>query len=303
MNENSALYKFYYDGDFESIDVEPVLHCQLSVVKILIEISKLKYPGSKLDIKIRGTEKGSLAIDNYLELLTPIGLFIVDHKETVSTILKILSQLLSLKTLVKGKTPTFEKKEDGTVNVFVNVQDSPNAVVNISGVTSNLYQNSRVVNGAIEDIGKNLELISDDVESFSVIDEKTDTRIIDIPNTEFQALKDPNPILKSDTKEVIKDQVNLYVWKPDLMPEDGKKSVWVFNYKGRNIKATIKDQSLIDKVNNGIKFGQGDILVADLTIHMKHDKRVDTFVETKKFDVENVTDILFKAPGSQTSIE
>lgn len=95
----------------------------------------------------------------------------------------------------------------------------------------------------------------------------------------------------SDAINVLHDQI-LFIKKPNLFPIKNKKWVWELIHTGRDIKAVIIDDVFLQKINNGLKVGQGDRLKADLKIYYKFDERLNTYLESGKYEVSNITDII-----------
>jgi hypothetical protein len=85
-----------------------------------------------------------------------------------------------------------------------------------------------------------------------------------------------------------------------LFPKTDKVT-WEFIYDGRNIRAIITDSSFIDKINNGLRVGQGDCMVVDLIIIAEYDKRFNTHID-KKYEIPNVISIEEKPNNLQTEL-
>lgn len=299
--DSSKHLRFKFDGEFDSIDMEEVMKCQLNAIAILKEIAKVEAPGSRLSIKIKGTRKGSLGLESELQLIIPASLFIVKNRETITAILKILAELFQVKAKLKNLIPKFEPNKNGQMTL-VNIVNSPGATVNFSNNTVSLYNNPTVAK-SLNNIGEALENISSDVEAYQVTTKGARKKLINLPKSEFKNLSVP-VISKSDAEhEKIIEKVRLHIVKPHLYPDTRGKYQWEFVYKGRPIKAAVRDESLKQAINGGIRLGQGDILVADLHVVMKFDKRLGTEVEGEMF-VENVIDIIGReSDGVQLPIE
>ncbi len=72
-------YQFKYEGNFKSLDAVTVLHSQLSFITILKEIKDHQFPEIKMDIRIKGLEKGSLDIHHVLEVSGVMGMFVMEN--------------------------------------------------------------------------------------------------------------------------------------------------------------------------------------------------------------------------------
>ena len=105
-------------------------------------------------------------------------------------------------------------------------------------------------------------------------------------------------LLKRTDEQTYKNQI-LFIKKPNLFPDKKKKWVWELLHQGRDIKAIIVDEAFMQKINNGLKVGQGDRLQADLKIFYKYDERFNTYLESKKYEVLNITKVIERTDESK----
>ena len=73
-----------------------------------------------------------------------------------------------------------------------------------------------------------------------------------------------------------------------MVPEKNRVWNWEFIYKGADIKAKITDRSLEKKINEGLRVGQGDRIIADLKIFYKFSKTYNTFIQSGKYEVVKI---------------
>lgn len=122
--------------------------------------------------------------------------------------------------------------------------------------------------------------------------EKIAPNNLQINKKDFSSFEEENPYLIKRTDEQIKKNQILYIKKPNLYPENKKKWIWELIHQGRDIKATIIDAAFLKKINDGLKVGQGDRLQADLKVFYKFDERVNTYLESQKYEVSNITEVI-----------
>lgn len=285
--KKTNAYEFKYEGDFKSLDALTVLHSQINFVTALKEIKDYRFPEIQLDIKIKGVEKGSLDINHIIEVATVSGMFVMEHYQYIETVFKIFGDIVKLKKFLKGEKAV-ETKSVGNDKIEIhlngdNIQIHPDAF--------KIYQNSPVISNAFNNTSKLLSG-NNDIDYIEVTDKRKNKKLLKIDKSEFEMLGQENPYLYKKVDEQTKTGQVLFIKKPNLFPEKKKKWVWELIHTGRDIKAVISDDIFLRKINEGLKLGQGDRLKADLKIYYKYDERFNTFLESGKYEVSNIVDII-----------
>jgi hypothetical protein len=280
-------YEFKYEGDFKSLDALTVLHSQINFVTVLKEIKDHQFPEVKLDIKIKGVDKGSLDINHVIEVAAVTGMFVMEHYEYITTVFKMFGDLIKLKKFLKGeKAESAKAVGNDKIEIHLNgdnVQVHPDAF--------KIYQNSPVITNAFNNTSK---LLSDnkDIDYIEVTEKRNHKKVLKIEKSEFEALGEDNPyLLKRTDEQTYKSQI-LFIKEPNLFPDKKKKWFWKLLHQGRDIRAVITDDAFMQKINNGFKVGQGDRLQADLKIFYKFDERFNTYLESQKYEVSNITKVI-----------
>lgn len=285
--KKTNAYEFKYEGDFKSLDALTVLHSQINFVTALKEIKDYRFPEIQLDIKIKGVEKGSLDINHIIEVAAVSGMFVMEHYQYIETVFKIFSDIVKLKKFLKGEKAA-ETKSVGNDKIEIhfngdNIQIHPDAF--------KIYQNSPVISNAFNNTSKLLSG-NNEIDYIEVTDKRKNKKLLKIDKSEFEMLGQENPYLYKKVDEQTKTGQVLFIKKPNLFPEKKKKWVWELIHTGRDIKAVISDDAFLKKINEGLKLGQGDRLKADLKIFYKYDERFNTFLESGKYEVSNIVDII-----------
>jgi hypothetical protein len=285
--KKTNAYEFKYEGDFKSLDALTVLHSQINFVTALKEIKDYRFPEIQLDIKIKGVEKGSLDINHIIEVAAVSGMFVMEHYQYIETVFKIFGDIVKLKKFLKGEKAV-ETKSVGNDKIEIhlngdNIQIHPDAF--------KIYQNSPVISNAFNNTSKLLSG-NNDIDYIEVTDKRKNKKLLKIDKSEFEMLGQENPYLYKKVDEQTKTGQVLFIKKPNLFPEKKKKWVWELIHTGRDIKAVISDDAFLRKINEGLKLGQGDRLKADLKIFYKYDERFNTFLESGKYEVSNIVDII-----------
>lgn len=286
MNKHPEKYEFKYEGDFEGLDTLAVLHTQINFISIVREIKDKTYPEINLDMKMNGLEKGSLDIHHFLEVTAAAGITFMEGHEYIKNIFTILGDIISLKKFLKSSKPDSVDKNGDNITINFNGDN-----LTIHEGAFSIYQKSPVITNALSNTSQILENFPE-IDSVQLTSIDSDTKLVDIQKEDFEDLKTENPYLEKKTDEqVFTDQI-LYIKKPNLFPEDNKKWVWELIHKGRDIKAVITDPILRKKINNGLRIGQGDRIKASLKIFYKFDERLQTYIESNRYEVNNITEII-----------
>jgi hypothetical protein len=278
-----------YEGQQGYIDINTFLTSQFHFVGILNEIQKELFPEQGLSIKIKATKEGSFKIE--LLLITAVQVYLL-NKENIDILLKtitVLGNIIRIRNFLKGKKADKTTNINDQVRVEINI-DGNNNVINFDRDSFNIYKNNESVNTAIQ---KNFELLENDENISGITIKEKDGKeeeTVYIPRRDFQNLTNDNEYLKSDKKYEQKT-ARLYIKKSDYFPKETH-VIWNFIYDSLPIKATIRSQEFIKKINEGERFAQGDALDAELVVELEFDEKLNTNVRTGKYDIIEVHKII-----------
>ena len=296
MTNKPISYEFDYKGDFESLDTIPILNAHVNFINALIEVKNKKYPEAKLNVKIQGFKHGSLEIHQILEILIPAGIFAFNNYEAIKDIVTIFTDVLKLKKAV-GENK-FEHKEVANNKVEIIVNGNNNVVI-VEKDAITQYQNNPALSKYLSSAAKCLEEL-EEVDNFEFKSANRKLPSVKMDKEDIKQLKSSNPYLETESDEKIYKKTTLYVKQPDLLPKEGKMCNWKFIHKGREITANIVDEQFLSSLTS-MKFGQGDRLIADLKVYLKFDVKLNTFIETNKYEVIAVIQTIPKDNGGQMS--
>jgi hypothetical protein len=287
-------FEFKYEGDFQSLDALTVLHSQINFVQVLKEIKDHQFPEVKLDVKIKGVEPGSLDINHIIEVGAITGMFVMENYKYVTTIFKLFGDIIKLKKFLRGeKAESTKSISQDKIEVHLhgdNIQVHPDAF--------KIYQKSPVITGALNNTSKLLSA-EDKVDFVEVTDKSSKKKVIKIEKKDFESLAEDNPYLLHRTDEQTYLGQILFIKKPNLFPDKKRKWIWELIHQGRDIKASIVDPAFMQKINDGFKVGQGDRLRADLKIFYRFDERFNTYMESQRYEVSGITDIIERTSESK----
>lgn len=277
-------FEFKYNGE-NTIDLNTLLTSQFHFLATLNEIQKEMYPNAKINLRVAGFKPGSFVINMVLETSFIADLVTPENTKILTEILTGFGGLLVLYKKLKGKKALSAKDNDnGTVDIKI---EGNNNHVTVDKRVFNIYKNNIT---ASESIKKNFELLDEDnsVSGIEIIDPKKKKPIVKVDRKDFESLTAANEYLNKDLIEHLQVDDVLFIKKANLFPEKGKVWKWSFIHKGRDIDAKITDVNFMNEINDGLKLGQGDRLVVDILIQQKFNEKVNTYVETGRYNVIKV---------------
>jgi hypothetical protein len=296
-------FEYKYNGEIDFIDINTLLTTQIHFVSIINEVQRNIFPEIDLKINVEAPKKGSFIFQQIFEWTANSDIFTKDKVEylsnlggVVTSIMGAVGSLYALYVFLKGKKA--EKIEDEG-NGKIKIKNNEGEILIVENVIFNLYTSNQSLNDAFR---KQAEALENDinVEGIQIINQDKNEIIVDVKRDSFNDFTNNNEYLNSSIIEKPKPSIRLFIKKPDLFPKTDKVT-WEFIYDGRNIRAIITDSSFIDKINNGLRVGQGDCMVVDLIIIAEYDKRFNTHID-KKYEIPNVISIEEKPSNLQTEL-
>lgn len=296
-------FEYKYNGEIDFIDINTLLSTQIHFVSIINEVQRNIFPEIDLKINVEAPKKGSFIFQQIYEWTANSDIFTKDKVEylnnlggVVTSIMAVVCSLYGLFKFLKGKKA--EKIEDDG-NGKIKIKNNEGEILIVENVIFNLYTSNQSLNDAFR---KQAEALENDinVEGIQIINQDKNQVIVDVKRDTFNNFTNNNEYLNSTIIEKPKSSIRLFIKKPDLFPKTDKVT-WEFIYDGRNIRAIITDSNFINKINNGLRVGQGDCMVVDLIIIAEYDKRFNTHID-KKYEIPNVISIEEKPSNLQTEL-
>lgn len=282
--EKQSVFEFKYAGD-NFIDLNTLITSQFHFLATFNELQKELYPDASVKIKVGAFKEGSFILELLSETTWIENLFSNDSVQVAAEVLGGFASLLAIRKFLKGKKA--EQIEEKNGNVELTIGDGNK--ITISQAVFNIYQNSNIVNKAIE---KNFELLNNDTEiegiKITEVIGKKRKDILEVSREDFSDVSKPNEYQERSQSENTLFNERLFIKKPNLYPQKDRIWVWDFIHRGRDIRAKIIDNQFLKKINNGLRVGQGDRVIVDLVIYYKFDKRLNTWIEANRYDVIKV---------------
>lgn len=264
MKEQSMTIKF--EGNSHQVDANTLINVLIHYQNVINAANQI-YGNGEREVKMRvnAIEKGSFVIDfSIVETLK--GLFSGTSIEYMANLFGVIGGVFAMYKMLKGRKA---KEEDNIViNGNVTIDKSIRKVYNTPQVR--------------EAISKSVETARDDdnVEGVSIsLGEYVTT---------FSRAEFPEYIYSDfDDEDIPKERVHeqdaiLYITSLSFE----SKNKWKFIYNGFPISITVKDDALMEAIDQGERFGKGDALHVKLKVVQKYDDNYNTYVNSSYKIVE-----------------
>lgn len=283
MKETKKHIEIVYDGLSGTIDLNTFIMSQVHLLALITEVKEKLLGDQKFNIQLNATKEGSFTVDLVLIALAQFGLFNKNQFD-LDTIISTIADIFKLFKYLSGTRAASEKVVGDRIEITIT---GDNNTVNVSKDSYRIYQSNQTVNRAIQQTFVTLE-DDDGVHGFRIKDRDKGDDIVSVDRKDFQVMTTPNEYLESE-KIYTERETTLFIKKADIIPK-GKYVIWNFMYPdmGSTIKATIRDQEFIKKINGGERFGQGDGLKVLLKTEMEFSEEYNSNVATGKYDIMEV---------------
>ncbi len=285
-------FEYQYLGDNEFIDVNTLLSSQLHFVTIINEVQRNLFPEIELKIRVEAPRKGSFIFQQLYEWVVDNDIFVKEKIEywnnlggVATVLISAVGGLYKLHLHLKGK---IAKKTENIGNEKIAITNENGQVIVAERSVFNIYTSNQALSEAFR---KQAEVLEQDpsVDGIQIINTETKDIVVNVTRDNFSNFTTGNSYLEGDRINKPKPTTRLFIKKPDLFPKT-EKVIWEFIYDRKPIKATITDTTFIAQINNGLRVGQGDSLIADLTIVAEYDKRFNTHID-RRYEVTSVKSI------------
>ncbi len=266
----SESMQISFDGQSHQIDANILVNTLIHYSTVIQEANNELSGGSRtVQVNINALKEGSFIID--ISLSEGIkGLFSSDTITYLAGLSTIVGSVFQVYKHLKGKP--IKKSDDININIKGN-----NNQVNIQNVVK-IY-NNRVVRQAIS---QSIETVSDapEIESITLSGDR-------IENVTFKRDDFPELIYTDfDNEDIRSDEIDEYVDAElviiGMKFEKGGK--WSFIYNGFKIGIVVKDDILMQKIDEGERFGKGDSIRVKMKITKKFNPEFNVY-ENKSYKI------------------
>lgn len=261
-------------GQTHSIDANTLVNMLVHYQAIVTEANRQLSGGSReVTLKVNALKQGSFIIDVSVVQNIVSQIFSKDTVSYVADLCGAVGGVYALYHKFKGKPVKTEKEKEEAVSIKM----ENNVNINIS--TINIYNQPPVRQA----VSKSMETASEDpsVDGFTIKGDKGDT-CAQFERNEFKDYIYDGFDTEDDIpdEKVIDEETTLVI--VGLNFEPGAR--WQFMYNGFKISMIVKDDALMQKINEGERFGKGDAIKVKLRRIQRYNKNYRTY-ENKSYKI------------------
>lgn len=238
--------KIVFNGRSGQIDANTLIVALGHYQTIMSEANKALGAVKTVELKVNALEKGSFVIDVSVVESVFKQIFSGDSIEYIANICAIVGGVYGAYRILGGRSARTEKQKD---NIRVKVRGKDNTVVNNAII--NIYNQIPVR----ESISKTIEAAKEDPNVEGLTIESADEKITFTREKFDEYIHksfDTEDLLPPDKTEIVKENLTII----SLSFEPGNS--WQFMYRGFKIGVRVKDNILMELIDQGERFGKGD---------------------------------------------
>lgn len=270
MDKDTAL-KIKFEGQSRQIDANTLINFLVHYTSVVAAANDLYGNGDKeVSVKINAIEKGSFVIDLSIAAKNFLAdIFCKDNVAYLAGLATVVEGAILLYKELKGKPA----KPDIEINVNNINLDMRRTIVEV--------YNQPIIREAVS---KSFETVEKDSSVEGVTFLSGTGGQVKFARDEFaEMIYDDfdKEVDIPDQRTVFDEDANLVITK--LSFEKG--ASWEFNYRGFRIKMSVKDNALMQLIDNGERFGKGDAIRVRLAITQKYNKEYRVY-ENNTYRIE-----------------
>lgn len=273
-----------FEGQTHSIDANTLVNILIHYQSVVTEANKQLSGGAReVTLKVNALKQGSFVVDVSVAQNIVEQLFSKDVVEYVAALCGVVGGVYKLYKHFKGR-PVKTKEEKKNADTILKMGDNVN-------ITINTY-NQQIVRQAVS---KSMETANDDpsVEGFTV---KSDggEKCAEFERKEFEDyIYDGFDTEDAVPEERIEEEITTLVIV-GLNFERGSR--WQFMYNGFKISMIVKDDALMQKIDEGERFGKGDAIKVKLRRVQRYNKEYRAYENKSYRIVEFIEHIIPQKP-------
>ncbi len=268
FKENSSRYIIKFDTNKEAIDADTLADALSAYKRTVLSLARGRSDSEELFVNVDVVNKGCVEIHTILTAVQSIL-----NPETLPAIIDGFKNLVELYKFLKGrpakKVAPIDSNSEGAVSQ-VAITNADNATITIN---NNIYRT--YVNSDTPPFGDSRNYKQDKISSVRMLDENKN-EYVHIEESEFGSFEKRRHQVNDDDIQDVKEELELVV---TTVPLGAPKNQWGFVNEGKQIKAKIKDNDFIGKVNrHEITFGKGDRMQAEVLTHKEFDPALNCVI-------------------------
>lgn len=279
--------KIIFEGQTHQIDANTLINVLIHYNTVITESNKELSGGSKsIELKVNALKEGSFIVD--ISIIESIKeLFSSKNMEYLASLSTVVGGIYGAYKILKGKPAKSEDEQKS-----ISIKGNGNQMTIINKTIVNVY-NQPIVR---ESISKSIETSNEDVNVEGVIFDSNNDNPVSFGKEEFKEyiyndFDDENSI-PGEKSEIVDATLTIVA----LNFEAGGN--WHFLYNGFKIKMIVKDDALINKINEGERFGKGDAIRVKMKIIQRYNPIYNGY-ENRGYKILEFLDHI-KAPTQST---
>ena len=266
FKSNSSRYIIKFDTTKEAIDADTLANALSAYKRTVLSLASERRDSEELLVDVDVVNKGCVEIHT---ILTAVQSII--NPETLPAIVDGIKNLVDLYKFLKGrpakKVATVDS-ESALNQVVITNADNVN-------MTTNNYVYKTYVSSDTPPFGDSRNYVQDKISSVRMLDENK-RECVRIDKAEFGSFEKGRHRVDDDGIKDAEEELELVVAN---VPLGTPKNQWGFINAGEQIKAKIKDDDFIAKVNrHEVTFGKGDRMQARVLTHREFDPTLNCAV-------------------------
>lgn len=268
FKNNSSRYIIKFDTEKEAIDADTLANALSAYKRTVLSLASERRDSEELFVDVDVVNKGCVEIHT---ILTAVQSII--NPETLPAIVDGIKNLVDLYKFLKGRpakkvAPVNSDSKDATSQVVITNADNAHVTI-----TNNVY--TTYVNSDTPPFGDSRNYAPDKISSVRMLDENKN-ECVRIDKVEFGSFEKGRHRVDDDGIKDAEEELELVVAN---VPLGTPKNQWGFINAGEQIKAKIKDDDFIAKVNrHEVTFGKGDRMHARVLTHREFDPTLNCAV-------------------------
>ena len=266
FKSNSSRYIIKFDTTKEAIDADTLANALSAYKRTVLSLASERRDSEELLVDVDVVNKGCVEIHT---ILTAVQSII--NPETLPAIVDGIKNLVDLYKFLKGrpakKVATVDS-ESALNQVVITNADNVN-------MTTNNYVYKTYVSSDTPPFGDSRNYVQDKISAVRMLDENKN-EYIHIDKSEFESFEKGRHRVDDDDIKDVEEELELVV---TTVPLGAPKNQWGFINAGEQIRAKIKDNDFIVKVErHEITFGKGDRMRAKVLTHRVFDPTLNCVV-------------------------
>lgn len=246
-----------FGGDSKQVNANTLIVALGHYQTIMSEANKELGATKTIELKVNAIKEGSFVVDVSIVESVIKQIFSGDAVEYLANVCGIVGGVYAAYKVLKGRSARTEEQKD-KIRTVVNGNNNIvfNGVVNVYNQVSTREAISKTIEAAEED--PNITGFTVEAQGARTIFERPDFHEYIHKSFEDEDLLPPN--------KVFTETANLTI--VSLSFEAGNS--WAFMYNGFKIYVRVKDNILMDLIDQGERFGKGDSIEVELEVTQKY---------------------------------